>query len=122
MADCVKCDVSAGSAAEFAPAATAAEFTVDMSEHDDRLALYVANGNTDTEVRVKLKAGDGVRAILGDQDVDIAASKNYIIPLADSERFKTYTSSDMTVQLVTTADEALSTAQLGNVTVASIQG
>lgn len=110
--------------------AGAAEITVGLgSKGDSRAVLLVDNRNTDVIARVNIEAGDGIRAALGDLDVDVAVSSLAAIPLNDSMRFKdgaantTYSgSSNITVNLNDTSDTALTATPLGNIKVALIQG
>ncbi len=54
---------------------------------DSRLALRVSNGNA-ADVVVRVAAGTGPRAALGDMDITIAAGKTAYIALFDTARYK----------------------------------
>jgi len=100
----------------------AASFTAPMGRSDGRAVLLVDNRNTDVIARVRVNAGDGLRSCLGDLDVDLAASTAAAIPLGDSMRFKTAATQSVTVELLDTANTALTAGPLGNIKVVLIQG
>lgn len=84
--------------------------------------LSINNRNTNVTVRVNVAAGDGERAVLGDLDVDIAASSMGAIPFTDSMRFKVATTDSVTVNLNDTADTALTATPLASIDCILIQG
>ena len=54
---------------------------------DSRLALRVSNGNV-TDAVVRVAAGSGPRAALGDMDIMVAGGKTAYIALFDTARYK----------------------------------
>lgn len=122
MADIVSLDVRNTTSTQITASAGAASFTVQLGAYgDSRAVLAVTNGDSDT-IRVNVKAGDGMRSVLGDLDVDIAAGKTGAIPLGDSMRFKTATTNEVTVNLNDTSDTSLTATPLGNITCVLIEG
>ena len=91
MADVIKFNISGGTAAVAATAAgaAAAEQTV-VTGKDNRLALRVENGNA-SAITVRIKAGEGPRAPLGNNDVVVAAESTAYIALYDTARYITKT-------------------------------
>ena len=130
MADINKLSVFGATKSVSTWSAGAAEVTLGLgAKGDSRAFLLVDNRNTDVIIRVNVEAGDGIRSVLGDLDVDIAVSSVAVIPLTDSMRFKdgaaatTYSAAgNVTVNLNDTSDVALTTAPLANVKIAHIQG
>ena len=92
MADVTKFSISGGVVNVVAAGdieAAAAEQTVTTGK-DSRLALRVENGNAEG-VTVRLMAGEGPRAPLGDNDVAVAAESTAYIALYDTARYMSKT-------------------------------
>lgn len=104
-----------------APSAGAASFTIPLDYSDHRAALVVNNRNASI-IRVKLAAGDSIRADLGDLDVDIAANSMGVIPLTDSARFKNMSTNKVSGTLVDTDDVTLGATPLSNIDMIVAQG
>lgn len=103
--------------------AGAAEFTVPLgTTSDHRAALLVNNTLTNTVVRVSVKKGDGIRSVLGDLNVDVAAASLAVIPFTDSMRFKTMSTGVVTVNLNDTSNTALTATPLASVFTLTIKG
>ncbi len=85
---------------------------------DTRLALRVSNGNA-AGIIVRVKAGDGPRAPLGDNDVPVAANAEGYIALYDTARYKS--GNVITVVLVDSAGTALDSESLGAVQIEAVQ-
>lgn len=103
MADMTKFSIGGGTVNVVATGeieAAAAEQTV-VTGKDSRLALRVDNGNA-SAITVRLKAGEGPRAPLGDNDVAVAAGSVAYIALYDTARYmsKTEESADGKVKTV----------------------
>ncbi len=103
MADMTKFSISGGVADVIAAGdmeAAAAQQTVTTGK-DSRLALRVDNGNA-TAITVRIKAGEGPRAPLGDNDVAVAAGSAAYIALYDTARYmrKTEVAADGRVKTV----------------------
>lgn len=122
MANINKLDVFNATSSQGALSDGAASFTVPMGRSDARAVLLVDNRNTNVIARVRVNAGDGMRSCLGDLDVDLAVSSAAAIPLTDSMRFKTAATQSVTVELLDTADTALTAGPLGNIKTVLIQG
>ena len=92
MADVTKFSISGGGTSVVQTEemiAAAAEQTVTTGK-DSRLALRVENGNA-SAITVRLKAGEGPRAPLGDNDVAVAAGSAAYIALYDTARYMSKT-------------------------------
>lgn len=125
MADIAKVSLFGKDSAEATATAGAAAFTVPIGTKSDcRAVLLVNNRNTNVITRVVVKSGNGMRNVLGDLKVDIAASKMAAIPLTDTMRFKntTLTTGQITVNLTDTADTALTATPLGLIDTLLIEG
>lgn len=85
---------------------------------DSRLALRVANGNA-AAVIVRIKAGDGPRAPLGDNDVTVAANAAAYIALYDTARYKS--GGAVTVHLMADEETPLGAAERANVSIEAVQ-
>jgi hypothetical protein len=103
------------------PTPGAASFTVPLDYTDHRAYLHVDNGASEI-CRVHVNAGDGLRADLGDMDVDIAVGKSAAIPMEDSARFAVMTTKSVSVQLLDTADTDLTETPLALIKAVLIQG
>ena len=133
MADVIKFNISGGAAAVAATAAgaAAAEQTV-VTGKDNRLALRVENGNA-TAIMVRIKAGEGPRAPLGDNDVVVSAESTAYIALYDTARYmkkteetldgRVKTAGRITVALMDVGEEAglLEGAALAAVKIEAVQ-
>jgi len=97
---------------------------------DSRLALRVANANATVAV-VRVAAGDGPRAALGNMDVTVAANTTAYIALFDTARYmqtveltvgdKVKTVGVVSVALVDSEGTALDGTALGNVSIEAVQ-
>ncbi|NLT98957.1 MAG: hypothetical protein GXW96_12515 [Christensenellaceae bacterium] len=85
---------------------------------DSRLALRVANGNA-AAVIVRIKAGDGPRAPLGDYDVTVGGGAAAYIALYDTARYKS--GGVVTVHLMADEDTPLGAEQRVNVSIEAVQ-
>lgn len=113
MADMTLFNISGGvwqEAGTIVPAA--AEQTV-VTGKDNRLALRVDNGNA-TAVTVRLKAGEGPRSPLGDNDVVVSGNSTAYIALYDTARYMKKTEVPM--------EESRTIKTVGKVTVVLMQG
>lgn len=135
MADMTKFSISGGVPHGMATAdieVAAGEQTVTTGK-DSRLALRVENGNA-AAVTVRLKAGEGPRAPLGDNDVTVGAQSTAYIALYDTARYmsrteetvdgKVKTGGRITVALMDGAGEdaqALEGAALAAVKIEAVQ-
>ena len=122
MADLSVFNVSGGGNSIIATAlitAAAASQTVPHSGRDQRLALRVADGNV-TAVVVKVVAGKGPRAVLGDMKVTVAAGETAYIALFDTARYKDLSTGDITVALTNESGDALTT-ELENIQIEAVQ-
>lgn len=124
MADVTIFNVSGGSidsAATSGISAGAAAQTVPCSGKDSRLALRVQNGDDTATAYVKIAAGDGVRAALGDLTVAVAAGDTAYIPLFDTARFKVLSDNDIDVVLVDSEGDALAGDVLSDIQIEAVQ-
>ena len=96
----------------------AAETQTVPAGKDSRLALRVANANATAAV-VRVAAGDGPRAALGNMDVSVAANATAYIALFDTARYKS--GSTISVSLVDSEGTALGETALGNVSIEAVQ-
>lgn len=121
MADVIKFNISGGVAAVAASAAgaVAAEQTV-VTGKDNRLALRVENGNA-SAITVRIKAGEGLRAPLGDNDVVVAADSTAYIALYDTARYMTKTEVAADGRVKTVGKITLALMDVGE-TVAPLEG
>lgn len=85
---------------------------------DTRLALRVSNGNA-AGIIVRVKAGDGPRAPLGDNDVPVDANAEGYIALYDTARHKS--GNVVTVALLDGAGVALGSEALAAVQIEAVQ-
>lgn len=123
MANIAKLTIKGATSSVITATAGAASFTVPLgSGSDHRAVLFVDNSNTNVEVRINVEYGDGERAVLGDLDVDVAASSVCAIPFNDSMRFKIATTDSVTVNLNDTSDTSLTAGPLANISCVLIQG
>ena len=95
--------------------------TVPHSGKDSRLALRVVNGNAAHEAVVRVAAGDGPRAALGNMSVTVDALKTAYIALFDTARLKDLSTGDITISLVDSAGAALESAELAEVQIEAVQ-
>lgn len=89
---------------------------------DSRMAVLVKNGDA-ALVQFTLVAptsGGGVRASLGNEEVEITGGDEALIPLFDTARFKRIASNDIEYLLTDTNGGALTT-EIANVTIVAIQ-
>ncbi len=122
MADLSVFNVSGGVNDTIAAAsivAAVASQTVPHSGKDSRLALRVVNGNG-TDIVVSVSAADGPRAALGDMEVTVAAESTTYIALFDSARYKDIATGDITVELLDTNKDPLTT-ELASVQIEAVQ-
>lgn len=115
-------DMNGGRAAlcptgEIAPAAAAQAV---VCRKDARLCLRVNNAG-EAGIVVRLKAGNGPRAVLGDKDVTVGAAQTAYIPLFDTARFKRMDSGAVIVTLADADGDALSTQGLEDVSLEAVQ-
>jgi hypothetical protein len=116
-------DVSGGAvsaAAIGAVAVSAAAQTVPPGK-DSRMALRVSNGNELAAVAVKLVAGDGPRAVLGDKTVTVSAGQIAYIALFDTARFKRFSDGAVAVELTAAGGAALTAQELAAVAIEAVQ-
>lgn len=85
---------------------------------DSRLALRVANGG-EAAVVVRVAAGSGPRAPLGDMDVTVAAGATAYIALFDTARYKT--AGAVTVALVDSEGVPLVAGVLEDIRIEAVQ-
>lgn len=98
--------------------AAAASQTV-LCGKDSRLALRVANSGA-AEAVVRVAAGSGPRAALGDMDVTVGAGQTAYIALFDTARYKA--GNVISVALVAdTNGTALGETALGNIKIEAVQ-
>jgi hypothetical protein len=123
MADILEMNCKHATSTSSTWSAGAAQFTVALGNGlDNNAYLLVNNTLTNVIVRVNVKAGDGDRSVLGDLDVDIAASSIGAVRFSDSMRHKTMTTGKVTVNLRDTADTALTAGVLAGVKTILLQG
>lgn len=123
MADILEMNCKHATSTSSTWSAGAAQFTVALGNGlDNNAYLLVNNTLTNVIVRVNVKAGDGDRSVLGDLDVDIAASSIGAVRFSDSMRHKTMTTGKVTVNLRDTADTALTAGPLAGVKTILLQG
>lgn len=122
MANVARLLVKGATSGAITPSAGAATFTVPLDYSDHRAVLLINNRNTNLEIRANVEAGDGLRAALGDLDVDIAAGSCGAIPFTDSMRHKVMATNSVTVNLKDTSDTTLTAGPLGNIDCVLIQG
>jgi hypothetical protein len=103
--------------ANIAPAAVSQN--IPHSGRDGRLALRVANDNA-TAVVVKVAAGNGPRAALGDMNVTVDAGETAYIALFDTARYKDLTTGNIAVALTDEQGNEL-TMELAAVQVEAVQ-
>lgn len=116
------CGGSVDSAATSGISAGAAAQTVPCGHgKDSRLALRVQNGDAAATAYVKIAAGDGVRASLGDLTVAVAAGDTAYIPLFDTARFKALAGNTVGVALVDSDGEALVADVLSDIQIEAVQ-
>jgi len=127
MADVTIIDVSGGSYASVTTSGIVASAGAGQipceNGKDQRLAVWVKNGD-DESVKFTVQApvsGGGVRASLGDLAVTIAAGDEALIPLYDTARFKVIADDHITFTLTDSADGALESGELANVTIVAVQ-
>jgi len=120
MANVTVFDISGGRACAIPAAdiAAAQEVQTVPVGKDSRLALRVDNGNSE-EIIVRMKAGDGPRAPLGDYDVTVAANSAAYIALYDTARYKS--GGVVTVHLMADEDTPLGAEQRVNVSIEAVQ-
>lgn len=87
---------------------------------DARLCLRVSNAGT-ADIVVRLKAGDGPRAVLGDKDVAVGADVTAYIPLFDTARFKRMDSGSVIIALADADGDALGAQALESVSIEAVQ-
>ena len=98
-------------------AAAAAQQAVPAGK-DSRLALRVANGG-EAALTMRMTAGGGPRAPLGDYDVAVAAESTAYIALFDTARYKS--GGSIAVQLLDADKEALGAQALAGVSIEAVQ-
>jgi hypothetical protein len=120
MANVTVFDISGGKARVIPAAdiAAAQEAQTVPVGKDSRLALRVANGSAEAII-ARIKAGDGPRAPLGDNDVTVAANAAAYIALYDTARYKS--GGVVTVHLMADEDTPLGAAERANVTIEAVQ-
>lgn len=122
MADIAKFSVKGLASVVDTPGAGADSFTIPLGGGDSRGYLVVDNNDAAVEIKVNVDAGDGLRSVLGDLDVVIAAGKAGVIPFNDSMRFKVNSTGKVTVNITDTAGTAVSAASLAKIACIYIQG
>ncbi len=85
---------------------------------DSRLALRVANAGEAAAV-VRVAAGSGPRAALGDMDVTVGAGETAYIALFDTARYKA--AETINVAFVDSEGEALGAGALADISIEAIQ-
>lgn len=120
MANVTVFDISGGKACAIPAAdiAAAQEAQTVPVGKDSRLALRVANDNEEAVI-VRIKAGDGPRAPLGDNDVTVAANAAAYIALYDTARYKS--GGVVTVHLMADKDRPLGATERANVNIEAVQ-
>ena len=88
---------------------------------DARLSLRVCNANAAAAAVVRLKAGSGPCAVLGDRDVTVGAGETAYIALFDTARFKQLSTGTVTVQLVDEDGDPLGAQALESIVIEEVQ-
>ncbi len=88
---------------------------------DSRLCVRVCNADEETDALVRIKAGGGLRAALGDKDITVGAGETAYIALWDTARFKDMESGTVTVQILDTDGEELAELALANISIEAVQ-
>lgn len=88
---------------------------------DSRLCVRVCNADASTDVIVRIKAGGGPRAVLGDKDVTVGAGETAYIALWDTARFKDMDSGTVIVEILDTDGDELDAQVLANVSIEAVQ-
>ena len=124
MADILEMNCKHATSTSSTWSAGAAQFTVALGNGLDNNAYLLVNNTltNDVTVRVNVEAGDGDRSVLGDLDVDIAASSIGVVRFSDSMRHKTMSTGKVTVNLRDTADTARTAGPLAGVKTILLQG
>lgn len=98
--------------------ATAAALQTVPAGKDSRLALRVVNAG-ETAAVVRVAAGAGPRAALGNMDVTVGAGETAYIALFDTARYKT--GNAVSVALVDGTGTALGTEALADIGIEAVQ-
>ncbi len=88
---------------------------------DARLCLRVCNANASAAAVVRIKAGDGPRAVLGNREVTVSAGQTAYIPLFDTARFKKMDTGTVAVRLVDEDGDALDAQALLGIAIEAVQ-
>ena len=88
---------------------------------DARLCLRVCNTDDANGITVRLIAGGGPRAVLGDKDIAVGAGETAYIALFDTARFKQPDSGSVNVALLDADGDALAAPALANVAIEAVQ-
>ena len=88
---------------------------------DGRMALRISNGNAATAVAVRLKSGDGPRAVLGDKTVTVNAAQTAYIALYDTARLKRFSDGAVAVELTAPGGAALTLDELASIAIEAVQ-
>lgn len=116
-------DVSGGSVCKLAQSAVEAASAAQTvpAGKDGRMALRLCNSNAATAVEVRLKAGNGPRAVLGDKAVTVNAAQTAYIALYDTARFKRFSDGAVAVELTAVGGSALTLDELASIAIEAVQ-
>lgn len=116
-------DVSSGTSAVMAAASVteADSLMAVVCRKDARLCLRVCNNGETDGITVRLKAGSGPRAVLGDKDIAVDAGETAYVALFDTARFKQMDSGIVAVALLDAEGGALGAQALECVAVEAVQ-
>lgn len=114
------CDVSGGRSAVVPQTAAAAAMQVGPCGRGGDIVMRVCNAG-EADVTVRLKAGDGPRAPLGDKDIAVPAGETVYIPLYDTARHRRVKSGAMDVELRAEDGGALSAEVLAGIGIEVLQ-
>lgn len=103
MADVAKITLTRDDATELTYVNGAADQDV-VANVDDNKLIIIVNNTDATTARVRVKAGDGIQAVLGDDYIDVAQNKTFILGPFTSMRFKDKDTGKINIDITGTND------------------
>lgn len=104
MADVAKITLKADDAVEITYVNGAADQDIVLDVADEKSIILVENTDA-TTARVRIKAGDGIQSVLGDDYVDVAQNKMFMWGPLTSARFKDMDTGKVNIDITGTNDD-----------------
>ena len=99
MANITKTNAKRDDAVALAATTGAATQKIACDGADERTAFIVSNTSSSEAATVTVVAGNGMRSSIGDLEISVPASSEYIVGPLDSMRFKNLTDGTITVKI-----------------------